>query len=116
MRSIHEDDFAEYTCVSKNTIGQSEEYIELHRIEREEYEAATTTTPTPYIFFEEVQILRFSFRYWNVKSNAICYSSGTIWLLQKKKSLMNNLYKHILYRGLDTWSSELCPLVIFPKG
>ena len=65
MLSIDEDDFGEYSCVSKNTIGQSEEHIELHRIEREEFEAATTTTTqtarshithagNTYLFFEEV--------------------------------------------------------------
>ena len=43
MKSIDATDFAEYQCVSKNTIGKSEETIELYEIVRE------TQTRTPSV-------------------------------------------------------------------
>lgn len=67
MRSIDVEDYGEYSCVSKNTIGQSEESIEMHQIERSEADSSVTSSipqhtrhsndlanKNTYLFFEEL--------------------------------------------------------------
>ena len=53
MRSIDVQDFAEYECVSKNTIGKSEETIELYEIVRDVQTQAPLAENT-YMYYEEV--------------------------------------------------------------
>ena len=64
IKSLKKEDFAQYICVAKNTIGKSEEMIKIHEIEREIPIIATEeySTSTKLYRYEEYHTQQPTYR------------------------------------------------------
>ena len=73
IKSLKKDDFAQYICVAKNTIGKSEETIKIHEIERkqqttEAFDFISSTTKT--YRYEEYHTQKPTYRTHHSDSNS----------------------------------------------
>ena len=70
IKSLNKEDFAQYVCVAKNTIGKSEEMIKIHEIERKIIPTTQEEYSTTKMYrYEEYHTQKPTYRTRNTEDN-----------------------------------------------
>lgn len=88
IKSLNADDFAQYICVAKNTIGKSEELIKIYEIEREIRTTEEMTTKSSYKYEEYHTQPSYNFNK-NIKNEDSNASNQKKEIPQEKKNYLD---------------------------